>query len=131
MVCGEGIVTIGKKREDYLKAILLLRKRRGFVRSVDVARYLNVSKPSVTAMMTALSEAGYVEKSARAPREIALTPEGERIAEQICEKNRFFRDLLTQAGVDGTTAEQEACEMEHALSNESFCLLREALDKAR
>ena len=121
-------MTIGKSQEDYLEAILVLKDRFGFVRSVDVARHIKVSKASVCTMLSALGRAGYVEKLAHAPYTISLTEEGRRIAEQTYARHCFFRGLLLNAGVDEETADREACELEHAISPESFCLLRSSLE---
>ncbi len=121
-------MSVGRSREDYLEAILVLKDRIGYVRSVDVARHMKVSKASVCTMLSVLCEAGYVEKLPRAPYTLSLTAEGQRIAEQTYARHCFFRGLLLRAGVDEETADREACELEHAISPESFCLLRLSLE---
>ena len=89
---------------------------------------MKVSKASVCTMLSTLGEAGYVEKMAHAPYTISLTEEGERIAEQTYARHCFFRGLLLSAGVDEEAADREACELEHAISPESFRLLRSSLE---
>ena len=122
-------VTIGKSQEDYLEAILVLEDRNGFVRSVDLARHLNITPASVCTMLRALAGAGYVEKKPSFPHTLSLTEEGRQVAEQTYARHCFFRKLLVGAGVDADTAEREACEMEHAISAASFRLLRRALEE--
>lgn len=104
--------------EDYLKTIYLLAKKRGCVRGVEIAEELNVSRPTVSVIMKRLTEEGYVIKNAA--HEIFLTEEGREIAENIVTKNEMFKTLLTGLGVDEKTAAADACEMEHAVSAESF-----------
>lgn len=121
-------MAIGRSREDYLKAIYVLQGQGGNVRSMDVARYLKVSRASVSAMVSALVSEGYVEKLPRTSPNLVLTDRGRRIAAQIYDRHCFFRRLLLSAGVDDQTADREACELEHAISPESFRLLRGALE---
>lgn len=123
-------VSIGRSREDYLEAIYVLQERAGFVRNVDVARHMKLSKASVSNMVAALSSEGYIEKLSGAPWLLTLTDAGRRVAEQTYDRHCFFRELLLRSGVDGETAEREACELEHAISHESFRLLRRLLSSA-
>ena len=88
--------------EDYLEAILLLQRRMGVVRSVDVAQHLEVSKP--------MDERRF----------LILTEAGRSVAEITLEKHQFFSAMLMEAGVDPKTAEKEACRIEHVISTESF-----------
>lgn len=92
--------------EDYLEAILFLQKKRGIVRSVDVARYMEVSKPSVYHAMATLREGGFLTMDS--DYFLHLTDAGRKVAEQIFEKHRFFTDRLIEAGVDPVTAEKDA-----------------------
>lgn len=107
--------------EDYLEAILMLRRAHGVVRSVDIAERLGVTKASVSKAMSMLEERGYVEM---AKRDVRLTEKGLARAEQVLEQHVFFRDLLMSAGVDPDVAAQEACHMEHCLSDDSFDKLK-------
>ena len=110
--------------EDYLEAILVLQRQKGMVRSVDVARHLEVSKPSVSHAVTTLKEGGFLTMDD--DFFLHLTDLGREVAEQTYEKHRFFMDLLTEAGVDPASAERDACRMEHVISQKSFEHLRDA-----
>ena len=110
--------------EDYLEAILVLQRQKGMVRSVDVARHLEVSKPSVSHAVTTLKEGGFLTMDE--DFFLHLTDLGREIAEQTYEKHRFFTDRLIEAGVDPETAERDACRMEHVISQESFEHLKNA-----
>ena len=110
--------------EDYLEAILILHKQKGAVRSVDVARHMDVSKPSVSHAVTTLRDGGFLTMDS--DYFLHLTDVGREVAEQIYEKHRFFTDRLIEAGVDPETAERDACRMEHVISQESFERLRDA-----
>lgn len=103
--------------EDYLEAILVIRAERGFCRNVDIAERLGVSRPSVTKALAGLSSRSLVEV---AGRDVRLTPEGRRLAEETLAKHRFFEGMLLDAGVDAEVASEEACRMEHRISADSF-----------
>ena len=110
--------------EDYLETILVLHKKTGMVRSVDVARHLEVTKPSVCHAVATLRVGGFLTMDS--DYFLHLTDVGREVAEQIYEKHRFFTDQLIEAGVDPKTAERDACRMEHVISQESFERLRDA-----
>ncbi len=111
-------------QEDYLEAILVIRRLRGSCRNVDIAGRLGRSKPSVTKALSNLAAAGLVWMSGR---DVLLTEEGERAASATLERHRFFERLLVESGVDAKTASAEACRMEHCLSEDSFRKLSERL----
>ena len=113
--------------EDYLEAILILHKQRGTVRSVDVARHLDVSKPSVSHAVATLKDGGFLTMDE--DYFLHLTDIGREVAEQIYEKHRFFTERLIAAGVDPETAERDACRIEHIISDESFQCLKEAMSQ--
>ena len=110
--------------EDYLEAILVLKNKLGMVRSVDVARHLEVTKPSVCHAVATLRDGGFLTMDS--DYFLHLTDVGREVAEQIYEKHRFFTDRLIEAGVDPETAERDACRMEHVISQESFERLKNA-----
>ena len=110
--------------EDYLEAILMLQKKQGMVRSVDVARHMEVSKPSVCHAVATLRDGGFLTMDE--DYFLHLTDAGLEVAEQIYEKHRFFTERLIEAGVDPETAERDACRIEHVISQESFERLRDA-----
>ena len=108
--------------EDYLEAVLVLQKEKGMVRSVDVARHMEVTKPSVCHAVATLREGGFLTMDS--DYFLHLTDVGREVAEQIYEKHRFFTDRLIEAGVDPEAAERDACRMEHVISDESFQRLK-------
>ena len=112
--------------EDYLEAILVLQKKMGMVRSVDVARHLDVSKPSVCHAVATLRDGGFLLMDE--DNFLHLTDAGCEVAEQVYEKHRFFTQRLIAAGVDPKTAEADACRIEHVLSEESFQRLKAAVE---
>ena len=115
--------------EDYLEAIFILKRKNGVVRSVDVARHLDVSKPSVCHAVSTLKAGGFLIMDENSF--LFLTDIGREVAEQTYEKHCFFTRLLTEAGVDPKTAEQEACCMEHVISENSFRHLKQSMDKKK
>ena len=108
--------------EDYLETILVLQKKLGMVRSVDVARHMDVSKPSVCHAVATLKNGGFLTMDDGFF--LHLTNIGREVAEQIYEKHRFFTERLIAAGVDPETAEADACRIEHVISEESFRRLK-------
>lgn len=119
-------MSIHASGEDYLEAVLVLRQKKGEVRSIDLARHLGFSKPSVSHAVTILRSGGFLEMDPEGF--LSLTEAGYEIAAQIYERHCYFRELLLTSGVDPETAEQEACRMEHAISTESYRRLRRLLD---
>ena len=111
-----------KAGEDYLETILRLENTKGAVRSVDIARQMNISKPSVCNAVSVLSQAGHLIMDE--DHFIHLTEEGRRNAERVYERHRFLMNFLIEIGVDPETAERDACEMEHDISKESFEALK-------
>ena len=110
--------------EDYLEAILVLQKKLGMVRSVDVARHLEVTKPSVCHAVATLRDGGFLTMDE--DYFLHLTDVGREVAERIYERHCFFTEQLIAAGVDPKTAEADACRIEHIISDESFDRLKEA-----
>ena len=110
--------------EDYLEAILVLKKQKGMVRSVDVARHLEVTKSSVCNAVATLRDGGFLTMDS--DYFLHLTDVGREVAEQIYEKHCFFTERLIAVGVDPETAEREACRIEHVISDESFERLKAA-----
>ena len=116
-------MTIHESGEDYLEAILILGQESPLVRSIDVAAFLGVTKPSVSRAMTILRGNELVEMGADGA--LTLTGEGRKIAESMYERHRFFTELLTHLGVGKDVAAEDACRLEHVISEESFQKLRE------
>jgi Mn-dependent DtxR family transcriptional regulator len=109
---------IQESAENYLETILVLGLSGEPVRSVDVAKELSFSKPSVSIAMKNLRQGGYVEMDKS--RHLMLTPKGREIAERMYERHVFLTDWLTSLGVPETLAARDACKMEHIISVESF-----------
>ncbi|MCI7806525.1 MAG: metal-dependent transcriptional regulator [Spirochaetales bacterium] len=109
---------IQESAENYLEAILMIKEHKEIVRSIDIVRVLNFSKPSVSVAMKNLKEAGFVtmDETGR----IELTAEGEKIATKIYERHVKVSDWLTSLGVPRDIAEADACRMEHVISEETF-----------
>lgn len=117
---------IHESGEDYLEAILILQKQMGesAVRSVDLACHMGFSKPSISHAVGVLREGGFLTMDKDSF--LHLTVKGREIAERIYERHRFFTQWLIEAGIDPETAEQDACRMEHTVSQESFEQIRNA-----
>ena len=115
--------------EDYLETILVLQKKRGMVRSVDVARHMEVSKPSVSHAVATLRDGGFLMMDE--DHFLHLTDVGREVAERIYERHRFFTEQLIAAGVDPKTAEADACRIEHTISQDSFEKIRRAHEQER
>ena len=115
--------------EDYLEAVLMLQKKNGMVRSVDLARHMEVSKPSVCHAVATLRDGGFLMMDE--DHFLHLTDVGREVAERIYERHRFFTEQLIAAGVDPKTAEADACRIEHAISQDSFEKIRRAHEQER
>ena len=109
--------------EDYLETILVLQKKLSIVRSVDVARHMEVTKPSVCHAVATLRDGGFLMMDE--DHFLHLTDVGREVAEKIYERHCFFTEQLITAGVDPKTAEADACRIEHIISDESFSRLKE------
>ena len=109
--------------EDYLEAILILQKKSDLVRSVDVARHMGVSKPSVCHAVANLRDGGFLTMDE--DHFLHLTDIGCDVAEKIYERHCFFTEQLIAAGVDPELAKIDACRMEHVISEETFRRLKE------
>ena len=117
--------TLHASGEDYLEAVLVLQKEKGMVRSVDVARHIGVSKPSVCHAVNTLKDGGFLVMDE--DHFLRLTDVGQEVAEKTYEKHCFFNQLLVNAGIEPKTAEQDACRMEHAISDDSFQKMKSGL----
>lgn len=109
--------------EDYLEAVLILQKKQGMVRSIDLARHMGFSKPSISHAVGVLRDGGFLTMDEDGF--LHLTDIGLEVAEKIYERHQFFTEQLVAAGVNQETAEQDACRIEHAISDTSFRKLKE------
>ena len=122
-------MTIPKSAEDSLEALLMLREERGYIRSIDVAEKLGVTKPSVSYATKRLRESGYI--SADPAGMIVLLEPGLEIAERMYERHKLLTELLIGLGVNPETAREDACKIEHDLSVESFDAIRRHAEEYR
>ena len=113
--------------EDYLEAILILKKQNGSVRSIDLARCMKYSRASVSHAVTILRGGGFLTMDG--DNYLHLTRAGLEVAERIYDRHEFFTRWLIEAGVPAETAEQDACRLEHVISEESYAKLKSALEK--
>ena len=113
--------------EMYLEAIFVLARERGRVRSIDVSEYLGYSKPSVSRAVGLLKNGEYL--TVDPDGSLILTDSGREIAEKIYERHTFLTELLTRMGVSREIAAEDACRLEHAISDESFRAIKEYVSK--
>ena len=107
-----------ESRDDYLEAILIIRQKKGFCRSTDIASWLGISRPSVSVELGKLAELGLIRMDE--DKMLHLTDEGFAIADSTYAKHNYLKRFLLSVGVDEAVAEKEACSMAHALSSDSF-----------
>ncbi|MBR5270685.1 MAG: metal-dependent transcriptional regulator [Clostridia bacterium] len=112
--------------ENYLETILILKEKYGYVRSIDVARELNVSKPSVSRAVSVLKNDGYISLDQNGM--IVLTDEGTRVANKIYERHNIITKHLISLGVSEEVASNDACKIEHVLSDETFEKIKNIVD---
>ena len=118
---------IQESAENYLETILVLQKRNGQVRSIDIVNELNFTKPSVSVAMKNLRQNGLIEVDTNGY--ITLLEEGLTIANKIYERHTILTELLMGIGVDVKTAEEDACKIEHHISDASFEAIKKYLKK--
>lgn len=109
---------IQKASEDYLESMLMMKEQRGYIRSVDVAEHLGVTKPSVTYATKRLRENGYIEMDRDGL--ITLTDRGMAIAAKMLDRHHTLTQFLVSLGVDQETAEADACKIEHDISQQTY-----------
>ena len=119
-------MTINESVEDYLEAILVLKEKNGMVRSIDVVHHMNYSKPSISRAMSRLRENGYITMDPEGW--LGLTDAGREIAERIYERHRLLTQWLTALGVSPETAAEDACRIEHDISEETFLRLKDHIN---
>lgn len=120
------MITIRKSAEDYLEAMLMLQEKHGYIRSVDIAEELGVKKPSVSHATKLLKENGYITMDEE--NLITLTESGMAVAASVYERHKLLTYLLVSLGVDEQTAREDACKVEHDLSQQSFDAIRRHLE---
>lgn len=118
---------IQESAENYLETILVLQERKGTVRSIDIVNELGFSKPSVSVAMKNLRENGYIEVDKDG--HISLLPLGVEVAKKVYERHKIFTEFLVRIGVDKETAEEDACKIEHIISDETFEAVKKFMSK--
>ena len=118
---------IKESAENYLETILVLKKKKGSVRSVDVANELSFTKASVSVAMKSFREDGYIIMDEHG--EISLTDKGMAVAEKVYERHIIIANALIALGVSEETAYEDSCKIEHDISAESFEKIKEYFDK--
>lgn len=111
-------MAVNESQENYLERILLLQRKKGYARSVDIAKALGVTKASVSHSMRLLREQDYITMDQE--NLISLTPKGMEVAQQMAERHEGIARVLMRLGVDEETAYEDACRMEHDISQQSF-----------
>lgn len=108
--------------EMYLETILILSEKKSFVRAIDVGEYMGFSKPSVSRAIGLLRNGGFVEVGDGGG--LSLTETGREVAEKIYERHRYLTKMLMEMGVNEQTAAEDACRMEHVVSDASFAAIK-------
>ena len=118
-------MNINESQENYLESILIIKNQKGFVRSIDIANELSVSKPSVSVAMKNFREGGYI--TVDDDGNIDLTAKGLEIALRVYERHEVIAKVLTSLGVSEETALIDSCKIEHVISEETFTKIKEFL----
>ena len=120
---------LGESKEDYLEAMYILKRQKGYVRNFLLCSYLNYSKASVSVAIRGLVADGYVIRDRYGS--IELTEEGRKIAKKIYARHVLLEEFLELIGVSPETANHDACRMEHTISEESFRKIQELVKKIK
>lgn len=112
---------IQRSSEDYLETMLMMQEKHGFIRSIDIAANLGVTKPSVSYAVKRLRENGYITMDGDSY--ITLTETGMEIAKRMYERHKLLAEFFIRLGVDEDIARQDACKVEHDLSEETFAAI--------
>ena len=118
---------IKESAENYLETILMIKNKKGYVRSIDIAHELSFTKPSVSVAMKSFREEGYITVDETGG--ITLTEKGLAIAKRVYERHQVIAEALMLLGVDEKTAYEDSCKIEHDISNQSFEKIKEHLAK--
>lgn len=116
-----------ESQEDYLEKILQISQKKESVHAIDIAREMSFSKPSVSIAMNKLKELGYIEINDKG--DITLTESGKEIAQKTLEKHVVLTKMLMYLGVDEETASEDACRMEHDISDKTWVLIKKHWDE--
>lgn len=117
-----------ESKENYLETILVLQERLNSVRSIDIVNELGFSKPSVSIAMKSLKEQGYIDIE---NGKIILTKKGNDVACHVYEKHKVLTEAFIKMGVDSKIAEEDACKIEHIISEETFKKIKDHLNRSK
>ena len=120
---------LGESKEDYLEAMYILKRQKGYVRNFLLCNYLNYSKASVSVAIRGLVAEGYVIKDEHGY--VELTAEGKKIAKKVYARHLLLEEFLERIGVSSETANHDACRMEHTISEESYKKIQELVRKMK
>lgn len=120
-------MNIYESSEDYLEAMLMMKEEHGYIRSIDIAKQLDVTKPSVSYAVKRLRENGYITMDSESY--ITLTESGMEIAKRIYERHKLLSEFFMRLGVDEKTAREDACKVEHDISAKTFDAICEHVRK--
>ena len=120
-------MTIRESAEDYLETMLMMREQHGYIRSVDVAEHLGVTKPSVSYAVKRLRENGYITMDKDGL--ITLSATGMEIAQRIYERHTVLSTMFMNLGVDEETATEDACRVEHYISDKTFNAIKAHMEQ--
>lgn len=118
---------IQQSAEDYLETMLILQEKYGYIRSIDIANHLGVTKPSVSYAVKRLKESGYIRMEANGP--IELTAPGLEIARRVYDRHQALETFLKLLGVEEELAEEDACKIEHVISNDTYLAICDYVKK--
>lgn len=118
---------IQQSAEDYLETMLILQEKFGYIRSIDIANHLGVTKPSVSYAVKRLKESGYINMESNGP--ITLTPPGLEIARRTYDRHKALVTFLELLGVEDELAEEDACKIEHVISNDTYLAICRYVEK--
>ena len=111
-------MAIHQSKEDYLERILMLQNQKGYAKSIDIANELHFSRPSVSIAMKSLKNDGYISIDEKG--RIFLLDKGRKVAQSVLERHEVLKKYLINIGVSPITAEEDACKIEHCISEETF-----------
>lgn len=117
---------VSRSKEDYLKAVYIAIEKHGACRNMDVSKCLGVSKSSTCIAIKKLEQDGFIRKD---DWRILLTQKGNEVAEKLYEKDLFFTEWFRKIGVSENTAMVDACKVEHAISEETYCKIKSFLNE--
>ncbi len=117
-------VKYNQSAEDYLESILTLSEGQSVVHRIDIAKRMGVSQPAVNKAVKLLCEKEYVYEDGK---HLYLTEEGRKYAEAVYEKHCIIRDFLLKNGISAKTAEEDACRLEHIISEETFEMMKKSV----